>query len=373
MRVRINRASHTTFFAATLLAGAAWLVVPAALAPVSAEEGQTSREAPQAEAPAQVAPAQVAPAQVAPAQEEAPAKEAPAKEAETGGHGGMHGGMMGGGLHEGGMQGCKMMGGDHAGTTGEGMQGCKMMQGGMHEGGMQGGGMMGGDHSGMKHDDKDAMKDKPSGMGEMRKMMHEMMAEMAARADERLAKVKADLVITEAQFPQWNAFAEAVRTAARSMEQTHKEMTAAEAAARVATPKPAAVAPASEPTSGGATSYPGMGRQEDRAADAEAGKARGQPSRQARGPRKNADPAPRQPESDRGGSRPALCDLRRQAEGDCRRAEDRPHGRDVRASGHDDLGPLQSKVMNVIGPNPNVALQPGLVWSGLVFDRCQVR
>ncbi len=259
MRVRINRASHTPFLAATLLAGAAWLVVPAALAPVSAEEGQTTQEAPpQAEAPAQ----------------EPAAQEPAAKESETGGHGGMMGGDMQkqGETHEGGMQGCKMMGGDHAGMTGgdhagmtgEGMQGCKMMQGGMHEGGMQGGGMQGGmqggmmagDHSGMKHDDKDAAKDKPSGMGEMRKMMHEMMAEMAARADERLAALKTELAITDAQLPQWTAFADAVRAAARSMEQTHKEMTASEAAAPAPMPKPAPAAAA--PDTGGDKSYPGM-------------------------------------------------------------------------------------------------------------------
>lgn len=262
MPIRTKRGTHITLSAAILLAGTAFVVAPSVPGPALAEEADHSAHHPQPPAEAPVA--------------EAPAAAAPAEEAAPSGHGGMtgggmHGGMqMQGGMHEGGMQGCKMMGGDHAGMMGGGMQGgtheggmqgCGMMEGdhkGMMGGGMHGG-MMGGDHAGMKHDEKDGTKGEPSAMapGDMRKMMHEMMANMAARADERIAALKAELAITEAQLPQWTAFAEVVRGAAKSMEQAHKEMMATEAATPTPTPKPA-LSPAPEATPGGAKSYPGM-------------------------------------------------------------------------------------------------------------------
>jgi len=228
MPIRTDRVTPIAGLAVTLLAATAFFIVPSAMSPAVAEEDHSGHH-PQ------------------------PQAEAPAVDAEHGGRAGMMGeGMQGGmqmqgGMHEGGMQGCKMMGGDHAG-----------MKGGDHEG-MQGCGMMGGEQGGMKHGDKDAGEAKPGAMkhGDMRKMMHEMMTEMASRVDERLAAVKSDLAITDAQLPQWTAFADAVRSAARSMEQTHKEMMAAEAAAAMPMVKPAG-APAPEPMPGGAKSYPGM-------------------------------------------------------------------------------------------------------------------
>lgn len=148
------------------------------------------------------------------------------------GHGGMQGCMMmQGGKHEGGMQGCKMMGGEHAGTKGEK-----------------------GEHAGAASADQPGTKGDHAGMmtGEMRKKMHQMMAEMASRVDERIATLKAELAITDAQLPLWNAFADTLRSAAKAMEQTHKEMMAAEASEPKE--KPAA---APEPSPGGATDYPG--------------------------------------------------------------------------------------------------------------------
>jgi hypothetical protein len=144
------------------------------------------------------------------------------------------------------------------------MGGMGGMKGGMEDGGMHGCRMMGGGHEGMKGGDHDAMTEgdhagmgQKSGMahGEMRKKMQAMMLEMASRVDERLAAVKSDLAITDAQLPQWNAFADAVRSAAQSMEQMHKEMMASEAAMAEAAPKPAADVP---PTPGGDKNYPGM-------------------------------------------------------------------------------------------------------------------
>lgn len=219
---RTYRGTHIAVLAATLLAGTAFVIVPSSMS--RAQEGQESEHA---------------------------------------GHGGMMGGMKGA-MEEGGMNGCKMMGGDHSGMKGGGMGGMGGMKGGMEDGGMHGCKMMGGGHGGMKGGDHDGMKDgdhagmgQKSGMmhGEMRKRMHEMMLEMASRVDERLAAVKSDLAITDAQLPQWNAFADAVRSAAQSMEQMHKEMMASEAAVAEVAPKPAAD---TEPTSGGDKNYPGM-------------------------------------------------------------------------------------------------------------------
>jgi hypothetical protein len=140
-----------------------------------------------------------------------------------------------------------MHGGGHGGMN---------MQGGMqHEGGMSGCKMMGGDHAGTKHDGKESAEaQSPEAKADMmRNMMHGMMAEMAARADARLAALKTELTITDAQLPQWNAFADAIRAAARSMEEAHKDKMAAEAAVRAPAPKPVTAA---EPSPGGDTDYP---------------------------------------------------------------------------------------------------------------------
>ncbi|WOJ91320.1 Spy/CpxP family protein refolding chaperone [Methylocapsa polymorpha] len=68
------------------------------------------------------------------------------------------------------------------------------------------GGMMGGD------------------MEQMRSMMHEMMSKMASHAHERIAALKTELKITDAQLPQWNGFAEALDSAAHSMHEMHHAM-----------------------------------------------------------------------------------------------------------------------------------------------------
>lgn len=114
------------------------------------------------------------------------------------------------------------------------MGGCAMMGGHDHEGhtGTSEG------HAGMKGADM---------RGKMRHMMHEMMTRMSSRAEERIAALGTELKITQEQMPQWTAFADALKSAARSIERTHEEMMAA------ARPAPAATAPA--PT-GGDTDYP---------------------------------------------------------------------------------------------------------------------
>ncbi|MGH6812831.1 MAG: Spy/CpxP family protein refolding chaperone [Methylocella sp.] len=87
----------------------------------------------------------------------------------------------------------------------ETMRGCDMM----------GGGMMGGDKTHMMN-------------------MMSMMQEKLSHAGERIAALRASLKITEAQTPAWNKFADALATAAKSMEESmeamHKRMMAAGAA-----------------------------------------------------------------------------------------------------------------------------------------------
>jgi hypothetical protein len=125
------------------------------------------------------------------------------------GHGGMgcqemmgHGGGAGGG-HEGG-GGC--MGGHQGGA--EGGHGGGMM-GGM--GGMMGaggmGGMMGGMGGMMGHGGQGGM-DHGGGM-----MMGHMMCRTTEHVDGRLAYLKAELKLADAQTTQWNAFADAIRAA----------------------------------------------------------------------------------------------------------------------------------------------------------------
>jgi LTXXQ motif family protein len=119
-------------------------------------------------------------------------------------------------------QNARMMGGcpDHM------MGGCQdhMMGGGMMGGGqdhmmgggqdhMMGGGMMGGgqDHAAGGGQDH---------MSRMMSMMHEKLA----HAGDRVASLKAELKITEAQTPAWNKFADALLAAAKSMEQSMEAM-----------------------------------------------------------------------------------------------------------------------------------------------------
>lgn len=85
------------------------------------------------------------------------------------------------------------------------------MDQGMMEPNMMGGGMMAG-----------------RGMMSMMSMMN-MMGMMGMRPgvehiEGRLAFIKTELKITDAQMPQWNAFAEAVRDNAKSMSEMHQSM-----------------------------------------------------------------------------------------------------------------------------------------------------
>ena len=89
-----------------------------------------------------------------------------------------------------------------------------MAQGGMMgQGGMAQGGMMGGDMSQM--------------MGMMRNMMTMMGAQsgmMAANVEGRIASLKSELKITDAQTSAWNKFADALRAAGGSMNDMYQQM-----------------------------------------------------------------------------------------------------------------------------------------------------
>ena len=83
----------------------------------------------------------------------------------------------------------------------------------MMGGNMMGGGMMGQGQAG------------PAGMMPMMNMMMGMgMQPGAEHVEGRLAFIKAELKITDAQAPQWNAFAEAVRRNVGSMAEMRKSM-----------------------------------------------------------------------------------------------------------------------------------------------------
>ncbi len=101
-----------------------------------------------------------------------------------------------------------------------GMPGCPMMSGMM---GGQGGTM------GMQAEAKGS----PPDMTQMMPMMHNMMAMMSAETgmmaphvEGRIAALKTELKITEAQTAQWTRFADALRATAKSMNDMHLSMTA---------------------------------------------------------------------------------------------------------------------------------------------------
>jgi hypothetical protein len=98
-----------------------------------------------------------------------------------------------------------------AGRMGPGMMGGNMM--GANPGNMMGGNFMG---------------QGPMGPGGMLSMMNMMMGAQpgSEHAEGRIAFIKAELKITEAQMPQWNAFAEAVRGNVGSMAEMRKSMMA---------------------------------------------------------------------------------------------------------------------------------------------------
>jgi hypothetical protein len=88
---------------------------------------------------------------------------------------------------------------------------------------MMGGSMMGANPGNM-------MGQGPMGPGGMMSMMNMMMGAQSGgeHTEGRIAFIKAELKITEAQMPQWNAFAEAVRGNAGSMAEMRKSMMAAQ-------------------------------------------------------------------------------------------------------------------------------------------------
>ncbi len=102
-----------------------------------------------------------------------------------------------------------MMGGEMKGGSmmGDGMKGCDAMGGDMK--GCVGGDMMGG------------------GMENMERMMS-MMHEKLSHAGDRIASLKTELKITEAQMPAWNKFSDVLIASAKSMEESmdamHKRM-----------------------------------------------------------------------------------------------------------------------------------------------------
>ncbi len=67
------------------------------------------------------------------------------------------------------------------------------------------------------------MKDMMSMMRDMMRMMSGM---MAANAESRIAMLKTELKITDAQASQWDRFADALRSAAKSMSDMHQKMMA---------------------------------------------------------------------------------------------------------------------------------------------------
>jgi LTXXQ motif family protein len=91
--------------------------------------------------------------------------------------------------------------------------GSQMMQRGMEQGrmgqGMAGPGMMGGDMM---------------GGGMMGGMMQKMMGAGAGHTEGRLAFIKTELKITDAQMSQWNAFADAVRANGAAMADMGRSM-----------------------------------------------------------------------------------------------------------------------------------------------------
>lgn len=103
---------------------------------------------------------------------------------------------------KGGMQGMPMQ----HGMMQADMPMCSMMGGGMMRGGMMRGGMMRG------------------GMN------------MASRAETRLAALRRELAITQAQEQSWDAYAQALRTNAATMDRMHSEMMAGMSAAKTLTP-----------------------------------------------------------------------------------------------------------------------------------------
>jgi LTXXQ motif family protein len=107
-------------------------------------------------------------------------------------------------------------------TMQSGSRGARMMEGmgpsAMMGGGPQGSGMMMGPGGMMGGDMMDHMRH----MMGMMNMMGAGMRPGASHIEGRLAFLKTELKIADAQAPQWNAFAETVRANAKSMAEAHQ-------------------------------------------------------------------------------------------------------------------------------------------------------
>ena len=82
-------------------------------------------------------------------------------------------------------------------------------------------------HDGMMHGDD--MKQMMSMMRDMMTMMSAHSGMMASHVEGRIAALKAELKITDAQVPQWDRFADALRGTAKSMEAMQRQMMQASA------------------------------------------------------------------------------------------------------------------------------------------------
>ncbi len=121
---------------------------------------------------------------------------------------------------------------DQAGMMGGGMMGSGMMGSGMMGGGMKGPGVTG---PGMMGGGTAPMMRMMQGMTEMMQGMMQMMQATAqpvarpgmmpgAMMEGRLATLKTELGITDAQLPQWNAFADALRARMTAMQGMRAQM-----------------------------------------------------------------------------------------------------------------------------------------------------
>jgi hypothetical protein len=97
-------------------------------------------------------------------------------------------------------------------------------QGGMMGQGAQGGGMMGQDSAGQDKSGCPMMGDVGFRRGMKQGMGHGAMMHSVPMMEGRLAYIKADLEITDAQLAAWNAYADAVRARHGTMESMHAEM-----------------------------------------------------------------------------------------------------------------------------------------------------
>jgi hypothetical protein len=139
-------------------------------------------------------------------------------------HSGLNHGVMGQAMDHGCMMGHGMEGMDHGcmkGHGGEGEDHGRMGHGGMGHGGMDHGGM---DHGGgmMMGQGMGGMDHGASGRhggGMMGHMMMKHMCQPSEHVEGKLAYLKAELKLSEAQTPQWNVFADAFRSSAQKLGQ----------------------------------------------------------------------------------------------------------------------------------------------------------